>query len=143
MSLSSRKYTSLRAAVQAGPVDSARTLGATLAAFAAEVELRTRRSVRRRFTNHQRIVEDARALAGQAQFAGWLLQFQATEIATLREKIARLEEDADLREWNEQAKINRQFEQFEQLEDGRVFMETCAAEHSFRDLFAERDFFTD
>ena len=143
MSLSSSKYTSLRAAVQAEPVDSARTLGVTLAAFAVEVELRTRRSVRRRFTNHQRIVEDARVLAAQAQFAAWLLQYQATEIAALREKVARLEEDAALHEWNEQARILQQFEQFEQLEDGRVFMETCAAEHSFRDLFAKRDFFTE
>ena len=128
MSLSSSKYTPLRTAVQAGAVSSAHTLAISLAAFAAELEVRTRRSVRRRFTNHQRIVSDARALAAKAEVAAWLIQLQLTEIAALRDKVTRLEEDADLREWNEQAKIQQQ------LEDGRTFLETCAAEHSFRDI---------
>ena len=137
MSLSQCKYTTLREAVQPESESSIPALPVRLLALAAELEHRTRRSVRRCFSNHQRIVQDARILAGVAEFAGWLLQSQSAQIKTqsseitrLKLEIKRLEDEADDLFWGPQIVAH------EAKEDGRFFMETCAAEHSFRDILA-------
>ena len=123
MYLSLSQCTSLFFAVQADLANPPLPLPVKLAAYASEVEARTRRSVRRRNSNHQRIVKDARALAEQAHSAAQLLQKQEAEIAKLRAEVQRLEYAADDLFWGIQA------DQHDALEEGRVFMQTCAAEH--------------
>ncbi len=137
MSLSQCKYTTLREAVQPDSAGSLETFPVRLSALAAELERRTRRSVRRCFSNHQRVVQDARVLAGTAEIAGWFLQSQSAEIKILSKEVTRLkleltrlEDEADELFWGPQIAAH------EAREDGRFFMETCAAEHSFRDILA-------
>ena len=123
MSLSQSKYTSLLAAVQPAPEVPSLPLPAFLAAAAAEVERRTRRSLRRSFTNHQRVVKDARCLASRAQIAAQRLLEQEQELAQLRAEVQRLQAEADDLFWNGQAAA------WESQQADRLFMEACAAEH--------------
>ena len=129
MSLSQSKYTSLREAVQPDPEAPLLPIGVRLSAFAVELEQRTRRSVRRRHTNHQRVVSDARALAGMAEIAGWLIQRQDAEIARLRAEVDRAEKEYDDLFWN--GYISQAEQQMEQQSQDRAFVETCAVEHLF------------
>ena len=74
------------------------------------------------------------ALVKAANELAWDADFQAQFLAKADKRIAQLEKSLGL---PSPAECLAQWEaQWEAEEDGRAFLETCAAEHSFRDILA-------
>ena len=74
------------------------------------------------------------ALVKAANELAWDADFQAQLLAKADKRIAHLEKSLGL---PSPAECLAQWEaQWEAEEDGRAFLETCAAEHSFRDILA-------
>ncbi len=69
------------------------------------------------------------ALVSAADELAWDADLQAKFLILAEKRIAQLETSLDLQ-------LGRMADQWEAEDDGRQFMETCAAEHSFRDLLA-------
>ena len=69
------------------------------------------------------------ALVSAADDLAWEAGLQAKFLAHAESRIAQLEASQDIH-------FGRVADQWEEQEDGRQFLETCAAERSFRDLLA-------
>lgn len=69
------------------------------------------------------------ALVSAADDLAWEADLQAKFLAHAEGRIAQLEASEDIR-------FGRLANEWEEQEDGRQFLETCAAEHSFRDILA-------
>ena len=69
------------------------------------------------------------ALVSAADDLAWEAGLQAKFLAHAESRIAQLEAAQDIH-------FGRVADQWEEQEDGRQFLETCAAERSFRDLLA-------
>ena len=69
------------------------------------------------------------ALVSAADDLAWEAGLQAKFLALAESRIAQLEAAQDIH-------FGRVADQWEAEDDGRQFLETCAAEHSFRDILA-------